>query len=284
MRRDDSEVCLAIAVEPIEDLPPIDERLALPEAGYEIIDGVVRFVPPADEPHANRHSRVSMLVATHVAREFTSAIDMLTRTSTINDLAPDVSVYPTALDPITGGRQLEHLAFEIVSTQSMSDATTKAADLVGRGVRRVFAIDVRRRRVCEWSRERAEWRALEDSEVIEDPTLVRPLPAAALLDVVNAENEVFYALVAKDNPALVSQRAKDRSEGEVEGHGKGLEQGRLETRDLARFAVIAMLTLRGLTVLDAQRDLINAEQDLDRLSRWLRAAERCTDVRELLDS
>ena len=40
----------------------------------------------------------------------------------IDDIAPDVSVYPAGPDPTTGGRQLEQLAFEIVSTQSLRNA------------------------------------------------------------------------------------------------------------------------------------------------------------------
>jgi hypothetical protein len=85
---------------------------------------------------------------------FEVAADLLTRTSRVDDIAPDVSVYPDAPDPRTGGRQLEQLAFEIVSTQSLGDAAGKARKLATRGVRRVFAIDVARSRALEWSRSR----------------------------------------------------------------------------------------------------------------------------------
>jgi hypothetical protein len=78
---------------------------------------------------------------------------------------PDVSVYPDAPDPRTGGRQLEQLAFELASTQSLGHAGRKAAKLAGRGVRRVFAIDVERSRALEWSAALGAWRELDPAEL-----------------------------------------------------------------------------------------------------------------------
>ena len=62
---------------------------------------------------------------------YSAAVDMLTRTSAKNDLAPDASVFPAARDPETGGRRLEELAFEVVSTETLSHAAKKARALVG---------------------------------------------------------------------------------------------------------------------------------------------------------
>lgn len=59
-------------------------------------------------------------------------------------------MYPAAPDPRTGGRQLEQLAFELASTQSLDHAGRKAAKLAGRGMRHVFAIDIERSRALEW--------------------------------------------------------------------------------------------------------------------------------------
>jgi len=53
-------------------------------------------------------------------------------------------VFPAAPHPVTRHRQLQVLAFEVVSTQRLSDDAGKAAKLAGRGVRRAFAIDLRR--------------------------------------------------------------------------------------------------------------------------------------------
>jgi Uma2 family endonuclease len=253
---------LATAVESIEDLPAIDERLALPEAGYEIIDGVVTFVPPADPPHAERHQAISVLIGTHVHRDFKVAIDMLTRTSKIDDIAPDVSVFPRAPDSKTGGRQLEQLAFEIVSTESMSHATKKAAKLAGRGVRRVFAIDINRGRIVEWSRETETWKVLELRGEIEDPTLAVPLSVEALLQAADTDDDVARALIAKHNSVL--EAAADRARAET----------------LAR-AVIEVLSARGITVSDEERDRILAERELTRLAEWIRYASTCATIDEL---
>src|SRR5262245_16479747 len=101
------------------DLPPVDERLVTPETPYEILDGVLVYVPPADPPHAMRQAKLAALVEAHAASDFVVAVEMLTRTSKTNDFAPDVSVFPAARDPVTGRRQLEHLAFEVASTESL---------------------------------------------------------------------------------------------------------------------------------------------------------------------
>src|ERR1043165_324377 len=132
-------------------LPAIDDRLAVPETRYEIIEGRGGYVSPADTPHAMRQSKLAALLEAHTGLEYAVAAEMLTRTSERNDFAPDVSVFPAALDPVTGKRQLEHLAFEVVSTQTLRNAAYKADQLVGRGVRRVFAIDVERGRALECS-------------------------------------------------------------------------------------------------------------------------------------
>jgi len=132
-----------------EPRPPVDVRLVAPESRYEIDDGRLVYVAPADEPHGNRHALTAALVALHVHPDYDVAIDMLTRTSETNDIAPDVSVYPRERDPETGGRKLEELAFEIASTQSLADAGRKAHKLADRGVRRVFVTDVARRRAFE---------------------------------------------------------------------------------------------------------------------------------------
>lgn len=262
---------MAIAVDTIEALPPIDERLALPEAGYEIIDGVVTFVAPADPPHAERHSKVSALVEAHAHAEFNVASDMLTRTSRIDDIAPDVSVFPRAKDPVTGGRRLEQLAFEIVSTESLSHATTKAEKLAGRGVRRVFAIDIRRGRVLEWSRELGALSVLDLRGSIEDPALAVPLSVDALLNAANTDDDVARALLAKQNPIIEAANAKSHAEGLAEGLAKGLAE-----------ALITLLSARGLTLTDEQRARILAERDRGRLDAWLLRVATCASVAELL--
>jgi len=165
------------------ELPAVDERLVAPESRYEIVDGTVVYMPPAGESHGASHGLLVAIVHAHRADAYALALHMLTRTSQLDDIAPDVSVYPSARDPATGGRYIEDLAFEIVNTESLAYAGIKAAKLVARGVRRVFAIDLDRACALEWSKDRGEWSLLDRRTQIEDPALAVPIPVAALLAV-----------------------------------------------------------------------------------------------------
>jgi putative restriction endonuclease len=251
------------------ELPDIDDRLVEPETPYEIWDGEVVYVPPADPPHGERHRQLCSLIDAHTGPEFNSAADLLTRTSRIDDVAPEVSVYPAAPNPRTGGRQFEHLAFEVVSTQSLGRARRKAAKLIRRDVRRVFAIDVERSRALEWSAELRTWRELDPAGHIEDPALAVPLPIASLIHDERPDDAVARALLAKRNPVLM-QDLEDRAEGRVEGR----TQGKAE-------AVIVLLTARGVAVDTAMRARILAERDARRLDRWIVRAASCTQAAEL---
>src|SRR5690349_8282101 len=113
----------------VADLPDIDDRLVEPGTPYEMLDGELVYVPPADEPHGHRHAQIVSMIAAHVGPELQVACDMLTRTSRIDDIAPDASVYPVARHPVTGKRQLDHVSFEVVSTTSLGYAGRKAGKL-----------------------------------------------------------------------------------------------------------------------------------------------------------
>ena len=102
---------MAMAKTNLRDDVPVDEHIIAGGARYEILDGQVFYVPPADEPHAARQLQVGVVVTDHLANGFEAATEMLTRTSELNDFAPDVSVYPTARDPETGGRQARASCF-----------------------------------------------------------------------------------------------------------------------------------------------------------------------------
>jgi Uma2 family endonuclease len=248
------------------ELPAVDDRIVAPESGYEIDDGRLVRVPPAEEPHANLHSKLAALLEAHVADDFEVAIDMLTRISETSDRAPDASVYPRARDSRTGGRQLEQLAFEIASTESLADAAGKAADLSRRGVRRVFAIDVARARAFEWSRELGTWSLLDSAGSIEDPTLAVPLPLRALVHAAKADDVVASALLAKRNPVLLAALAAGRAEGQAEGRAED---------------ILLVLARRGLIPRPADRQRILGERDLAMLARWLERAVTCSSVTEL---
>ena len=105
------------------ELPAPDTRLVAPESRYEIHDGQVAYCLPADQAHGSRHSKVQAVLEAYVADDFDVACDMLTRTSVLDDMAPDASVYPSAPDPVTGGRQLEQLACLLYTSPSPRDRT-----------------------------------------------------------------------------------------------------------------------------------------------------------------
>lgn len=199
------------------DRPAVDARLVAPDTRYEIIDGRLDYVAPAEEPHGSRHSKVSALLEAHAADDYDVASDMLTRTSETSDFAPDVSVFPKARDPKTGGRQLEELAFEVVSTQTLGKASRKAEKLVARGVRRVFAIDAVRLRAFEWSPELGTWQLLDPGAHIEDRALAAPLPVSALTLSAKADDAMSRALLAKNNPVLQAELSEGRARGKLEG-------------------------------------------------------------------
>jgi Uma2 family endonuclease len=202
-------------------LPAVDARLVAGESGYEIVDGRLVAVPPALEPHGERHSKLNALLEAFATPEYNVACDMLTRTSETTDIAPDASVYPVARDPATGGRLIEEMAFEIVSTQALRDAADKARRLADRGVRRVFAVDVPHQRVHEWSPDADGWRLLPDAGSIEDPALALPLPVEALVKAAKADDAMAAALLAKNNPVLAEAQERSRSEGREEGRQEG---------------------------------------------------------------
>ena len=270
----------------LPDVPDVDERLVAPGARYEVYDGELVHVPPADEPHGTRHSKVVTLVEIHTGPAFDVACDMLTRTSETSDVAPDVSVFPRARDPRTGGRQIEQLAFEIVSTETLVHAGRKAAKLVARGVRRVFAIDVERARALEWSASLETWSMLDPSAFIGDPVFAAPLPIDALVRAAETDDAVARALLFKRNAVIEAARAESLAQGVTQGIVEGLTRGRAEgiAEGIARGraeSLIVMLDARGVALGAAERARILDERDPATLARWLTRAATCTDITEV---
>ncbi len=247
-------------------LPDLDDRLVASETRYEMLDGELVYVSPADYRHGRRHLQVGNLLEHHVDPAFDVTIDMLTRTSEVDDFAPDVSVIPEAADPTTGRHQLAHLVFEIVSTQTLQSAAVKAGKLAERGVRRVFAIDVERSRVLEWAPALATWSVLDPSGCIVDPALEVSLPIASLISAARTDDAVARALLAKNNPVLAAARAHDHEQGKVDGMIQ---------------AVLRLLAVRQVVLDDAARARILNEHDLARLERWIERGATCTSAAEL---
>jgi hypothetical protein len=244
--------------------PGLDDHLVEAEVTRdEIIGGQRVVLSPAHEPHATEHSELGYVVRAHVAPGYGAATDLLTRHDEESDFATDTCVRKKGVDPETGGRYLEEIAFEVVSEQKERYVREKALRMHRRGVRRIFAVWVKDQRVCEWSPESQSWRSLAAGSRIEDPCFVAPLAVAALLDAAAADNAVVAALAAKGNPALLQREAEGEARGEAA-------------------AILKVLEARGVAFSEAHRQEIFGCRDLDRLDRWLRRASKASSVDEVL--
>jgi hypothetical protein len=212
-------------------LPGVDDHLVEPEVTRdEIVRGRHVIAMPALPPHADRHARLDYLIVASTSEGYVTSSDLLTRMGPNSNFATDTSVRRDGIDPATGQRYLEELAFEVVSEQSNRDIRERAEDLTARGVRRLIAVFVKRGEVREWSRERNDWVTLPIDGVIEDPVLARPVAVRALLEASVADDEVVAALDAKGNPKLNRIKADVRELGRVQGFEQGLEQGLAQGR------------------------------------------------------
>jgi hypothetical protein len=259
--------------------PRVDDHLVVPEVARDEVVGGRRVVAqPAETPHATRHSDLQYVLRAHVAPGYLSAVDLLTRHGEKSDFASDACVFREGVDPATGARHLEEIAFEVVSEQSERDVTDKAVAMHRRGVRRIFAVFVKGPRLSEWSPASQRWIGREAGSAIEDRCLAAPLPVSALLDAALADNAVAAALIAKGNPMLLKREAAAKAEGKVEGRAEGKVEGRAE--GMAE-SVLKLLEARGLAVSPAQREEILRCNDFDRLDRWLLQAAQASTTDEL---
>jgi hypothetical protein len=227
---------------------------------------------PALEPHADQHFRLDYVIGAHVVPGYVGSVDLLTRPAGSSNFATDTCIRREGVDPRTNGRYLEEVSFEVVHEQSTKDITERAEDLTARGVRRVFAIFVKKREVREWSRSEGAWKTLGSDAAIRDACLCRPLPVRELLDAAAADDAAARALVEKDNPVIVEVRRKERAEGRRDGLEEGRRDGQLST--LARQFERRL----GRTLADTERATLGEQLDrlgLDRLDdvRLERSAE-----------
>ncbi|MEZ4410265.1 MAG: Uma2 family endonuclease [Polyangiales bacterium] len=207
-----------------ESLPAIDDRLATPEGHDEVIDGVRYRTMGANPPHATQHVEVAHIFRGTLAPGYRAAVDMLTRSKKETDAAPDVSVFPEGADPVTGGRKLEEIAFEVCDTEGDKHVTAKARALAMRGVRRLFYIRLSDRAVHEWDHPSGAWARLSDDAVIEDRCFRVPIPVAALVDQVLADDTVARALLAAGNAVLAGAIKEGREQGREQGREEGREE------------------------------------------------------------
>ncbi|WP_437811586.1 DUF4351 domain-containing protein [Sorangium sp. So ce1078] len=267
--------------------PAVDEHLVAPEVTRdELIRGRKVVAAPALEPHAEQQVRLDFLIAPHLQPGYIGAADLITRVAEGSDFATDLSIRRAGTDPATGRRYLEELSFEIVNEQSLRDVREKAEDLVARGVRRVFAIFVKRDEVAEWSAAEGRFVPLAPDATIEDTCLVRPVPVRALLDGAAAEREVVRALERKGNAEIEAIKARERRTALDEGRRAGLDEGRRAGLDEGRRAgldegqravLLRQLRARFGEVPESRREQILAASG-ERLAVW---AERILAARTL---
>jgi hypothetical protein len=247
--------------------PRVDDHPVEPEVTRDEIVGGHRIIKlPANPPHANQWGRLNYVLLPHVVPGYIAATDLLTRFDQESDFASDTCIYKNGVDPATGARYLEEIAFQVVSEQHEGWATEKAWRMHRRGVRRIFSIWVETQQVCEWSPESESWHPLEPDIRIADPCLMTPLQVAALLDARKADDAVIEALVAKGSPAIRDWDAAAKVRVRTEGTAK---------------SILIVLETRGIPMSEAQRREILGCRDLERLSRWLRRAVLASSAGEV---
>jgi hypothetical protein len=194
----------------------VDDRVVEPETGTEMIRGEVRKALPAEPPHAEEQCNIAYVIRSDVASGYVASTELLTRVDSEADFATDACIRKVGCDPETGSRYLEELSFEVKHKQSQADITARARQLIGRGVRRVFAIHVREGEqgvlhagpVKEWLASEDAWLELHPRAEIVDPCLRQPITVKALIDATEADNQVARTLLAKNNAVLAEARRK----------------------------------------------------------------------------
>ncbi len=253
-------------------LPGVDDRLAIPEAGEEYVDGVRYEVLAGEAAHADPQCQLAYVVRACVAEGYVASTELLTRSDVGSDFATDVCVRLAGEDPQTGQRYLEELSFEVANTQTLGDLEPRARKLMARGVRRLFAVMVEEGEIREWTSR--GWRIRSMRGEIRDRTFGRALRIRAILDAAEADRMVVEAMWAKREPHLVKLVDQGREEGRAEGRAEGRDEGRAEGRREGHAAGLAEAILRalkrhGLTVPRREHHILLACQDTDLLIHWL---------------
>jgi len=257
--------------------PKLDDHLVKPEVTRdEVVRGQRMIAMPSRPEHGDRHFGLDYVLGAHIQRDYVGSTDLITRFSQGSDFATDTCIRKTGTNPETGERYLEEVAFEVVHTQSDKQIRTRAEDLSARGVRRFFAIFVKKGTVGEWSVKDKIFLFLDIDGEISDPTLATPVRVRALLDAVEADNGVARALLAKNNPVLQAEQQRRHAQGLEEGREEGLLAGKAT-------AVLAVLAARGHSVSPSLRETILACADEQRLDAWLVKAATAASADELLD-
>jgi hypothetical protein len=223
-------VTTALSFPDRNNLPPpyVDERLVEPETRDEMLDGRLIHAVAATPAHGDEHFEVDYLVRSSLAPGYTGSTDLLTRAGPDSDFATATCIRRSGIDPRTGSRYLEELAFGVVDAQSMAALVTRAQKLSARGVRRIFAVVIDKHEVREWSSAQRGFVPLPRDGSIEDPALVCPVPVRAFFDPVAADDALVDALEAEQPPRLMEMLAKSYAEGHADGRAEAYAESRAE--------------------------------------------------------
>ncbi len=244
----------------------VDEHVIRPEVERrEMVDGEILQTFPAEFQHAVQNGDLDYLLRAHLAPGYRVATDRTARHDRKADFAGDSAVVRDGIDPSTGSRFREELAFEIVSEQPKAKVTRKAPTMLQRGVDRVFAVFVKTGVVAEWMpdegiKEKGRWVELAADAKISHSSLAEPMPVGAILDAASADDTVARALDAKGNPVIREIRAKGKAE-----------------------AILTVLVGRGLPPDTEVRRLILGTTDLATLERWLLKAGTVSSPEEIVE-
>ncbi len=282
----------------------LDDHLVEPEVTRdEVVRGERVVAMPSLPEHGDRHFELDYVLGAHIKRTYVGSTDLLTRFSEGSNFASDTCIRKTGTNPKTGERYLEEVAFEVVHKQTMKDIEVRAEDMTARGVRRFFAIFVKKGQVAEWSAKRGELVTLDLDGEIADRAFATPVRVRELLDAAEADNGVARALLAKNNPVLHAERERMREQGLQEGVAKGLQEGVAKglqegvakglqegvakglqegLLEAKASAVIAVLEARGLHPTPEICAKIRACTDARKLDDWLRKAATATSADAVL--
>lgn len=266
--------------------PSVDAHVVKPEAREELLRGKKLHAAPSLPEHGDPHFRLDVALGTHAKPGYVGSTDLLTRVADDGDFATDTCIRREGIDPATGHRYLEEMAFEVVNTQRLSEVTAKAEELSARGVRRIFAVFTRKRVVSEWRD--GDWEPLSDDAQIEDDCLAAPLPVEALLRSSALGAAAVRGLLARGEPELkrllAEREAEGRARGEAEGRARGEVEGRAHEALAARRATLRLLLEGRRVATDAADEArIDACEDTATLDGWIVRAANATGRAQVFD-
>jgi len=249
---------------------------------YELSNGHPIYCAPSGREHSGRNLSGAAAIDTDPNVEWAGVDAGFTPTAdTLR--APDIAVAAPGNERgwIPG---VPPLAVEYSGPgQDEQELEEKIAELLAHGTELVWVVRLLGPRRVEVRRGGQPPRVLGPGELLTAPGILRnPLPVEALYDRDASHAVVLRNLLQRAGyDSIDAIRAAGRSEGIEQGIEQGVERG-VEQGMAA--SIFALLTDRGLTMTEPQRERIQSCHDRDQLQRWLLAATRAEDPAELFEA